>query len=70
MYNAAVQKRRTNKFLECFRKLGEEFTIEMFTEAFGYANNHAGQKTLERLIEDKAIERIQRGKYRKLVSEL
>ncbi len=70
MYNASVQKRRTNKFLECFRKLGEEFTIEMFTEAFGYANNHAGQKTLERLIEDKAIERIQRGKYRKLVSEL
>ena len=70
MYNAAVQKRRTNKFLECFRKLSEEFTIEMFTEAFGYANNHAGQKTLERLIEDKTIERIQRGKYRKLVSEL
>ena len=70
MYNASVQKRRTNKFLECFRKLGDEFTIEMFTEAFGYANNHAGQKTLERLIEDKAIERIQRGKYRKLVSEL
>lgn len=70
MYNASVQKRRTNKFLECFRKLSEEFTIEMFTEAFGYANNHAGQKTLERLIEDKAIERIQRGKYRKLVSEL
>lgn len=70
LYNASVQKRRTNKYLECFRKLPEEFTTEKFAEVFGYANNRSGQKTLERLLADKAIERAMRGNYRKLVSEL
>ena len=70
MYNAAVQKRRTNKFLECFRKLPEEFTTEKFAEVFGYANTRSGQKTLERLLADKAIERTMRGNYKKLSSEL
>ena len=70
VHNAAVQRRRTNKFLECFRKLPEEFTNELFAQLFGYANTHSGQKTLERLLEDKAIERTMRGNYRKLVSEL
>ena len=70
LYNAAVQKRRTNKYLECFRKLPEEFTTEKFAEVFGYANNHSGQKMLDRLIDDKVIERTKRGKYQKLVSEL
>ncbi|MBR6140254.1 MAG: hypothetical protein IKQ37_00595, partial [Bacteroidaceae bacterium] len=70
LYNASVQKRRTNKYLECFRKLPEEFTTEKFAEVFGYANNRSGQKTLERLLADKAIERAMRGNYKKLVSEL
>ena len=70
IYNYAVQKRRTNKFLECFRRLPEEFTIDKFTEVFGYANNRSGQKTLERLLADKNIERTMRGNYKKLVSEL
>ncbi len=70
LYNASVQKRRTNKYLECFRKLPEEFTTEKFAEVFGYANNRSGQKTLERLLADKVIERAMRGNYRKLVSEL
>ncbi len=70
LYNATVQKRRTNKYLECFRKLPEEFTTEKFAEVFGYANSRSGQKTLERLLADKAIERTMRGNYRKLVSEL
>ena len=68
--DAAQQRRRTNKFVECFRQLPEEFTTEMFTKVFGYANNRSGQKTLERLIDDKAIERTMRGNYKKLVSEL
>ncbi len=70
MREAAQQRRRTNKFIECFRLLPEEFTTEKFAEVFGYANNRSGQKTLERLIEDKAIERTMRGNYKKLVSEL
>ena len=68
--DAAQQRRRTNKFVECFRQLPEEFTTEVFAQTFGYANNRSGQKTLERLQKDKAIERTMRGKYKKLVSEL
>lgn len=68
--DAAQQRRRTNKFIECFRQLPEEFTTEKFAQVFGYANNRSGQKTLERLINDKAIERTMRGNYKKLVSEL
>ena len=67
---AAMQRRRTNKFIECFRQLPDEFTTEKFAQVFGYANNRSAQKTLERLIEDKAIERAMRGNYKKLVSEL
>lgn len=67
---AAKQCRRTNKFIECFRQLPQEFTTEKFAQVFGYANNRAGQKTLQRLEDDKAIERTMRGHYKKLCSEL
>ena len=68
--DAAKQRRRTNKFQECFRLLPDEFTTEKFAETFGYANNRAGQKTLQRLEDDKAIKRTMRGHYKKLTSEL
>ncbi|MBQ2209524.1 MAG: hypothetical protein II404_06125 [Prevotella sp.] len=68
--DAAQQRRRTNKFQECFRLLPEEFTTEKFAQVFGYANNRAGQKTLQRLEDDKAIKRTKRGHYKKLCSEL
>lgn len=68
--DAAQQRRRTNKFIECFRLLPEEFSTEKFAQVFGYANNRAGQKTLQRLEADKAINRTMRGHYKKLVSEL
>ena len=68
--DAAKQRRRTNKFQECFRLLPDEFTTEQFSNTFGYANNRAGQKTLQRLEDDKAIKRTMRGHYKKLVSEL
>jgi hypothetical protein len=50
--------------------LPEEFTTEKFAQVFNYANTRSGQKTLERLLNDKAIERTMRGNYKKLVSEL
>ena len=68
--DAARQCRRTNKFKECFLLLPEEFTTEKFCQVFGYANNRSGQKTLQRLIDDKAIERTKRGEYRKLVQDI
>ncbi len=67
---AAQQRRRTTKFQECFRLLPDEFTTDKFSQVFGYANNRAGQKTLQRLEDDEAIERTMRGHYKKLVSEL
>ena len=68
--DAAQQRRRTTKFQECFRQLPEEFTTEQFAQTFGYANTRAGQKTLQRLLDDKAIERTMRGNYKKLTSEI
>ena len=68
--DAALQKRRSNKFIECFRRLPEEFTTEEFAKIFSYANTRSAQKALERLINEKCIERTMRGKYKKLVSEL
>ena len=68
--DAAKQRRRTTKFQECFRLLPDEFTTEQFSQIFGYANNRAGQKPLQRLEDDKAIKRTMRGHYKKLVSEL
>ena len=70
--DAAKQCRRTTKFQECFRLLpnDEEWTTETFAKTFGYANNRAASKTLQRLEADKAIERTMRGHYRKLVAEL
>ena len=67
---AASRRRRTSKFQECFRQLKDEFTTEEFSQIFRYANNRSGQKTLQRLEEDKAIARTMRGHYKKLVSEL
>lgn len=68
--DAAQLKRRTNRFIECFRLLPEKFTTQVFAQVFGYANARAGQKTLQRLEEEKAIKRTMRGHYKKLVSEL
>ena len=63
-------RHRSTRYEECFRRLPDEFTTEEFAKTFGYANPHSAQKTLERLIKDKCIERSMRGSYKKLVSEL
>lgn len=68
--DAAQLRRRSNKFVDCYARLPEEFTTEKFTEVFGYANSHSAQKTLERLLADEVISRRKRGSYKKLVAEL
>ncbi|MCR5819009.1 MAG: hypothetical protein K6F89_07930 [Prevotella sp.] len=68
--DAAQQRRRTNRFVECYRQLSEEFSTEKFVEVFGYNNIDSAKKTLQRLLADKTIERTKRDIYRKLVSEL
>jgi hypothetical protein len=68
--DAAQQRRRTNKFIECFRSLPEEFTTEQFAQVFGYANARSASKTIDRFLKDKAIERTKRGEYRKRVQSI
>jgi hypothetical protein len=70
MQDTATYRRRTSRYMNCFRLLPEEFTTEQFTQIFGLANNHAAQKPLQRLEEDKAIKRTKRGNYKKVVSEI
>lgn len=70
LVEAANYRRRTNRFVECFLKLPDEFATEEFTQIFGYANSHSAQKTLNRLLADKCIERAMRGKYHKLVQSI
>lgn len=65
-----MYRHRSTRYEECFRRLQNEFTTEEFAKTFGYANPHSAQKTLERLIKDKCIERSMRGSYKKLISEL
>lgn len=60
-------KRRSTHFSECFRQLPETFSTEQFTQVFGYSNNHSAQKALTRLVADHAIERLQRGEYKKKI---
>jgi hypothetical protein len=50
--------------------LPEKFTTEQFAEVFNLENNNAGSKQLATLIEEKAIKRIKRGEYEKLVANL
>ena len=63
-------RRRTTRFEQCFMRLPDEFTTEQFTKTFGYANNRSASKTIDRLLNDKAIERTKRGEYRKRVQSI
>ena len=68
--DATLFRRRTTRFEHCFMQLPETFTIQQFSQVFGYANNNSAARTLERFIEDKVIERTKRGEYRKRVQSL
>lgn len=67
---AAQNRRRTTRLMECYQKLNKEFTTEEFTQTFGYANSNSAQKTLNRLQKDGYIEHTKRGEYRKIMMEL
>ena len=67
---ATTFRRRTTRYQQCFLALPEEFTTEQFCAIFGYANSHSANKTLNRLLNDKAISRTQRGMYKKRVHSI
>ncbi len=64
-----VQRHRTRKYDECFRKLPDEFKTEKFAECFGCSAPTAA-RSIRRLKDDGVIENVRYGIYRKLVAEL
>ncbi|MBR3858060.1 MAG: hypothetical protein IKM68_08805 [Bacteroidaceae bacterium] len=68
--DATQYRRRTTRFEHCFMQLPETFTIQQFSQVFGYANCNSAAKTIERFLNDKVIERTKRGEYRKRVQSL
>ncbi len=64
-----VQRRRTTRYGECFRKLPDEFKTQQFKEVF-QASDAAASRAISRLIADGVVERVKYGVYRKLLQEL
>jgi len=64
-----VQRRRSTRYEECFRKLPDEFKTQQFIEVFG-CSNAAASRAIIRFQEDGAVEKVKYGFYRKLVNEL
>jgi hypothetical protein len=64
-----VQRRRTTRYDECFRKLPDEFKTQQLMDVFGVSQPTASRSIL-RLMADGVIERVQHGCYRKLLQEL
>ena len=64
-----VQRRRSTRYDECFRKLPEEFKTQQFMEVFG-CSQQAASRAIIRFQEDGMVEKVKYGIYRKVVSEL
>ena len=64
-----VQRRRTTRYDECFRKLPDEFKTQQFMEVFG-CSQPAASKAITRLQNDNIVVKVKYGLYRKLVNEL
>ena len=64
-----IQRRRTGRYEECFRKLPDEFKTQQFMDGFGVSQS-AAQRSIARLQQDNLIERVKYGVYRKVLQEL
>ena len=64
-----VQRRRTTRYDECYRKLPEEFKTQQFMDCFGCATTTAW-KAINRFVNEGIVEKVKYGLYRKLVIEL
>ena len=64
-----VVRKRSTRYIECFRKLPEEFTTPQFMECFKCSNSAASRGIL-RFKGDGVIEDVRYGVYRKLIPEL
>ena len=64
-----VVRRRTTRYDECFRKLPDEFKTQQFMDCFGCSQS-AASRSIIRMIDDHVIERLEYGKYKKVLAEL
>ena len=64
-----VQRRRSTRYEECFRKLPDEFKTQQFIEVFGCSQS-AASKAIKRMIGDGVVEMVKYSIYRKLSQEL
>ena len=64
-----VQRRRTGRYEECFRKLPDEFRTQQFMDVFGVSQS-AAQRAIARLHQDQLIEKVKYGVYRKVLQEM
>ena len=64
-----VVRRRSTRYEECFRKLPDEFKTQQLMECFGCGQTTAS-KTVTRFLNDKVIEKVKYGLYRKVLQEL
>ena len=64
-----VQRRRSTRYEECFRKLPDEFKTQQFMEVFGCSQS-AASKAIRHMINDGVVEMVKYSIYRKLSQEL
>ena len=64
-----VQRRRTGRYEECFRKLPDEFKTQQFMDVFGVSQS-AAQRAIARLHQEQLIEKVKYGVYRKVLQEM
>ena len=64
-----VQRRRTTRYDECFRKLPDEFKTQQFMECFA-ASQPTAWKAINRFVNEGIVEKVKYGLYRKIVNEL
>ena len=64
-----VVRRRTTRYDDCYRKLPDEFKTQQFMDCFECSQPTAS-RSINRFLEDGIVERIERGKYRKIAAEL
>jgi hypothetical protein len=64
-----VQRRRTTRYDDCYRKLPDEFKTQQFMDCFGCSNATAA-RSINRFKEDGIIENVKFGVYKKILMEL
>ena len=64
-----VQRRRSTRYDECYRKLPDEFKTQQFMDCFA-CSQPAASKAIKRLMDDGVVEMVKYALYRKVAMEL